>query len=500
MTAAGKAAFPGVPAIVLLAAIGITTVVRAVVAGMTGLTDDEAYYRLLASVPAMSYVDHPPMAAWMIAAGRFVAGDNPFGIRLCAVLAPIIGFLALWRFAHILFGEVVAQRAVWFALAMPLLAVGGIVITPDTPSVLFWGLSFWALAELHESGNANWWLVVGLCAGLGLLSKYTNLFVGAGIFLWLSLHPANRRWFFAWQLWAAGALAVAVAMPVVIWNSTHEWASFARQFGRVVKGEGITLKYLVELAGAYLALASPIIAILALAGCHRVTRALLTAIDPARLLLAAGILPLATYFLLHALHSRVQPNWMAPLYPLLAICGALAVEHVGRGRPRNGDRYASRLTQWAAAAGFCLSALLYWHAVRPLVVLPETKDPTSQMRGWSTFVGEVERLKQSSGACWIATASYATAAQLAYNLPPAIPVLQLTERIRYAHLPRIDASLFGCQGLYVELERRPFLATLRARFSEVVELAHLQRTYGGEPIAHYVVYRLARPTGAVLSD
>jgi 4-amino-4-deoxy-L-arabinose transferase-like glycosyltransferase len=68
----------------------------------------------------MSYVDHPPMAAWMIAAGRFIAGDNPFGIRLCAVLAPIIGFLALWRFAHILFGEVVAERAVWFALAMPL--------------------------------------------------------------------------------------------------------------------------------------------------------------------------------------------------------------------------------------------------------------------------------------------------------------------------------------------------------------------------------------------
>jgi hypothetical protein len=88
-----------------------------------------------------------------------------------------------------------------------------------------------------------------------------------------------------------------------------------------------------RLAGAYLALASPIIAILALAGCHRVTRALLTAIDPARLLLAAGILPLATYFLLHALHGRVQPNWMAPLYPLLAICGALAVERSRRCRP-----------------------------------------------------------------------------------------------------------------------------------------------------------------------
>ena len=74
------------------------------------------------------------------------------------------------------------------------------VITPDTPSVLFWGLTIWAVAELNRSQDANWWLAVGLFSGLGLLSKYTNLFVGVGIALWIALVPANWRWLRCWQL------------------------------------------------------------------------------------------------------------------------------------------------------------------------------------------------------------------------------------------------------------------------------------------------------------
>ena len=45
------------------------------------------------------------------------------------------------------------------------------------------------------SQRANWWLAFGLFAGLGLLSQYTNLFVGAGVLLWLVLLPGNWHWF-----------------------------------------------------------------------------------------------------------------------------------------------------------------------------------------------------------------------------------------------------------------------------------------------------------------
>src|ERR1700754_4723214 len=80
------------------------SLVRVWLAATLGLTEDEAYYRLWALAPAKSYLDHPPMTGWMIAFGRWVAGDSPLGIRLPAILASLVGPLVLWRTASILFG------------------------------------------------------------------------------------------------------------------------------------------------------------------------------------------------------------------------------------------------------------------------------------------------------------------------------------------------------------------------------------------------------------
>jgi Dolichyl-phosphate-mannose-protein mannosyltransferase len=123
------------PPLALLIAIAAMATLRGLVAAATNLSDDEAYYRLRALAPALSYFDHPPMVAWMIAAGRGLLGDNPLGIRAATVLTGLLGPLLLWRTTFMLFGASVAARAVWFALAMPLLTVGGIIITPDRPSV-----------------------------------------------------------------------------------------------------------------------------------------------------------------------------------------------------------------------------------------------------------------------------------------------------------------------------------------------------------------------------
>jgi len=481
----------------LLAGLAAVTLVRLWVAASTGLTEDEAYYRLWGLAPALSYLDHPPMVGWMIAAGRWIAGDNPVGIRLAALATSLIGIAALWRSALILFGREVAERATWFALAMPLLAVGGIVITPDTPSVLFWGLVGWTLAELHVSGNANWWLAVGCCAGLGLLSKYTNLFVGAGIAAWLVLLPGSGRWWRSWQLWAGGALAALLALPVLIWNAQHGWASFLKQFGRVTAGDALTLGYLVELVGAFLGLASPIIAVLAGRGLGKVCRGALKR-DPACLLLASGMLPLLVYLGVHALHDRVQPNWTAPLYPSLAICAALAAGSSGR-EPVLSRSHPPGF-HWAASIGFLLSALLLVHAVFPLVLIPGTKDPTSQMRGWTRFAAEVEKRRTAMGACWIATASYATTGELAYALGASVPVVQLTERIRYLHLPPPGEVVRRCPGLFVDLERRASAEMLQARFAEVSFEARIVRSYRDVPIATYAAFKIASPSAQAFTD
>jgi hypothetical protein len=474
------------PAQILLAAIVALGLVRAALAASIGLTDDEAYYRLWALAPAWGYLDHPPMVGWMIAAGRWIAGDTPLGIRLCAVLTSLLGPLVLWRSAYILFGPAIARRAVWAALAMPLMAVGGIIITPDTPSVLFWGLAAWALAELHVSRNANWWLAVGAFAGLGLLSKYTNLFVGAGILLWLVWGPGNLRWLRNWQLWAGGVIAALLASPVVLWNAQHEWASFAKQFGRAGRGQGLTLTYLAELIGGFAGLASPLIAVLAIAGLARVVSVAVRGRNQPHILLVSGLIPLLLYFLLHALHSRVQPNWLAPLYPAFAICAAIAMGAAP-------GAWLRRIATWAVPVEFLCSAVLYAHALHPLYLSPHAKDPSAQMRGWPDLAVELEAKRRAHGACWIATSSYATTGQLAYHLRGRTPVAQLDEPLRYAHLPPLPAETRACPALYVELQRRHERDLLDARFASVTDLGVLDRKHAGVPLARYVVHLLAEP-------
>jgi 4-amino-4-deoxy-L-arabinose transferase-like glycosyltransferase len=476
----------------LASAIVAMSVLRFVVAANTALTDDEAYYRLWALAPAMSYLDHPPMTGWMIAVGKWIGGDNPLGIRLAAPLTSLVGPFLLWRTAAILFDRNIAQCATWLVVAMPLLAVGGVIITPDTPSVLFWVSAAWAFAELHISGNAYWWLVMGLFAGLGLLSKYTNLFVVAGISLWIVLLPTNWRWLRCWQFWLGGVLALALVLPVVLWNYNHEWASFAKQFGRVVPHEAATPRYLLEFAGTYLGLASPLIAILSVVGLWRAIRAAVDERSQSSAMLATTVAPLLAYLLLHAVHDRAQPNWAAPVYPGLAICAAIALSAVAN------TAYTQLLGGMSLVVGFLLCGILYVHAINPIVRSPDIKDPTSQMRGWSEFATEVERLRLLHGARWIATSSYATTGQLAFQLKFGPQIVQLTERLRYAHLPPVDVAVLRSPGIYVELERRQMPEFLQERFSSVVPLGKLSRTYRGTNIATYVLYRVADPIGRVL--
>jgi hypothetical protein len=159
----------------------------------------------------------------------------------------------------------------------------------------------------------------------------------------------------------------------------------------------------------------------------------------------------------------------------------------------------------ALPLAFGLSALIYLHVLRPLAHLPDEKDPTMQMQGWAEFTQAVETRRKSIGAGWIATTSYATTAQLAFREPPAIPVLQLTERLRYAAQSQLCVapsapcvSLQGTKALYVELSRRAEPDFLRKRFRVVEALPPLVRASDGQPISTYALYSLSEPIAAVL--
>lgn len=466
----------------LAAALAVMTAIRFYVGAHTGLSGDEAYYRLWSLGPALSYLDHPPFIAWIIAWGRGLAGDTTLGVRLLGPLIAVVGTIVVFRTAELLFDREMARKAAWFLLAMPLLSVGTVIVTPDLPSVLFYGLVVLCLAELDRTQNPNWWLAVGVCAGLGLVSKYTNLFAGAAIVLWLALVPQNRRWFATPQLWFGGLIAGLIFAPVLAWNARNGWSSFSKQFGRVGETAGFNPVYFLEFLGSYAGLASPVIAGLAVVGlCQIVGRARRSG-SSRDWLIVCSVLPMLGYFAFHSLHGRVQANWLAPIYPLLAMTAATGLSAIRDQAQRR------RVALFAVAFGLATTLVIFVHAVHP--ILPLKKDPVEQMRGWPSFGDAVDRVRIEHGAKWLAVAHYTTAGELAFALKDRVPVVPLTERIRYENRPEFSLAMAAAPALFVELERRVDEAALRACFSGVRKLPDIARKPdSGSPVA-YIAYLL----------
>jgi 4-amino-4-deoxy-L-arabinose transferase-like glycosyltransferase len=473
-------------------ALAAVTVLRLVAAAVTPLAPDEAYYWVWSRDLQAGYLDHPPMVALWIRAGTLLLGETPLGIRLLGPLSVAAGSVLLARAAEDLFpGRGAGPWAAALLNATLLVGVGSVLITPDTPLIFFWTAALWALARLHRTGDARWWLAVGLFAGLALASKYTAALLGLGIALWLLLSNAARPWLARWQTWAGGALALAVFAPVVAWNAAHGWASFAKQGGRAGRvGAGDALRYLGELVGGQLGLATPLVFALCVAGVAAALAAWWRRGDSAAGLLAALTIPGAALFVWQATGSRVQGNWPAILYPAAAIAAAVL----------SGPGWR-RLRVPAVALGAVLTAGVYLQAVAAPLPLPRRNDPTlARPGGWEEFSAEVEAARVAAGADFVAAEEYGLASELAFRLPAGVPVVAMDPRWRLFSLPAPEP---GVTGLLVRSERRgegpplwpgvdPLGTTLvRARRGVEAERYRLHRveTAPGQPPA----VRLPRP-------
>ena len=158
-------------------AIFLLFVLRLAVAAITPLSADEAYYWLWSKHLALSYLDHPPMVAFVIRAGTEIFGDTSLGVRFVPWLLSSIAATssqAVGRAGALLLGDEDAGiiAALIFAV-MPMTGIETLVATPDAPQVAAAAFLLWTLAKLQDSGRGAWWCGAGAAAGLGLLSKYT---------------------------------------------------------------------------------------------------------------------------------------------------------------------------------------------------------------------------------------------------------------------------------------------------------------------------------------
>jgi len=216
-------------------AVGVVVVasaLRLIYGAQVELMPEETYYWNYSRHLDIGYLDHPPMVGWLIWLGTAVFGATEFGVRVGAMGCGAVSSLFAYRLTRNLFGEPSALVAVVLLQTLPFFFLAGMIMTPDAPLTAAWIAAVYFLERALIAERANAWWGVGLCLGLGMLSKYTIGLLGLSAFLFMLFDARARQWLRRWQPYGAAALALAVFSPVIVWNAQHEWASFAFQTSR----------------------------------------------------------------------------------------------------------------------------------------------------------------------------------------------------------------------------------------------------------------------------
>ena len=471
---------------------------RLVGAAWTPITFDEAYYWIWAKNLAFGYYDHPPGVALVIRLGTMIAGDTEFGVRLVSILLALPMSYAVFRTAEILFGGTrVAANATILLNVTLMAAVGTLIVTPDSPLLVASSFVLFSLAKVLESGRGAWWLATGVAVGLALLSKYTAMFFGPAIVIWLISVPKLRRWFFSPWLYLGGLAALAVFSPVILWNADHHWVSFIKQLGRS-QIDHFRFSFIAELIPTQIAFATPLVFILGAMGLWALARRDDGA-QASRALIGAMFWVITLYFLWHSMHARVEANWFAPVYPAFAIAAAVAADVTPWERRQ--QRLANFCLRWASPVGILMFAALIVQANTGwLSGFRRDATVRSIGVGWVPLAAEIEATRVRVGAACVLVPDYGTASWLSFYLPKNTCVVQPTQRIRWINMPEPDPAKLSGKLLWVDEVRASPQPYVTETFARIERVGEFKRMRGPLVIETYGLDLVDGPKRAVLDN
>jgi dolichol-phosphate mannosyltransferase len=407
------------------------------------LLPEETYYWNYAQHPDIGYLDHPPMVAWLIWLGTAVFGNTEFGVRSGALLCGALASFFTYRLTRNLFGEPSALLALVLMQVLPYFFFAGILMTPDVPLTAAWAASLYYLERALIGGRSAAWWGAGVCLGLGLLSKYTIGMLVPAMLIFMVLDSQSRRWLSHWVPYAALALALAIFSPVIIWNASHDWASFAFQTSRrLAEAPKFSLHKLIASVLVFLTPPGLVTVTAALRGSP--DRAAAEGLRRWRFLQLPVLVPLVVFMAFSVRHD-VKLDWTGTLW--IAAVPALAF-----GLVSSGDQALKGAAAWArsAWAPTLVTLLLIYGAFFHYLVLglPGVgygKQVELVPVGWRDLGKQVAALrdeirKSGSEPLVVGMDRYMIASELAFYAPDRTRAVQQTT----------SEHLFGNNGLMYE--------------------------------------------------
>src|SRR3954471_8655996 len=218
--------------------IVVSSFIRLIVAGLTELGNDEAYYQAYAQHLQWCYFDHPPMVAWLIrlTTANLLLQQELF-IRFGSVVCASIGTSLIYLMGK----KMKNNQAGWIAAILYTTSfytsvISGIFILPDSPEVICWLASMYCMLQIISNQTDKikqnrYLILLGLCSGLCIMSKIHGVFLwlGFGIYVLSYRRDLLMLSFF----WLSIAVTAAIASPILFWNYSNHFITYTYHQGRI---------------------------------------------------------------------------------------------------------------------------------------------------------------------------------------------------------------------------------------------------------------------------
>lgn len=459
--------------------VGVLALWRLYLSASLQLHPDEAYYWLWSRNLDIGYFDHSPLVAYFIWFTTLYS-KSELWVRLSGTIVSLIVSFLAWQLSMQLFrSNVVAAGSVMLFNVYPLTMLGMIVITPDIPVFLFWSTSIFIFWQIMRSNKTWLWYAFGISFGLALLSKYTAILLLPCLLIYMLL-TEDRRWLKTFYPYLAVLTGLICFLPVVYWNSGHDWVSFKFQLDHGLNGQDYSFIRLAEYLGGQLFVTGPIAWPLGVYAAF----IWLFRNNKEQLFLILTALPLIVFFGFSSIRKLAGPNWPVLAYFTFSIL-------VTKYFLDSGSKIRRLLWYSALLSSLVLSTVLTLHArfsVIPLASFSNTlavADATNCFYGWRELGAELKKYPTMKFAV---TPSHQLCAEISYYTDQNIFVQtdESAARPSQFSLLRQPDELQGKDGFYV-LEQNEAGSSGRKYFASTTGIKTLSIFREGVSVRSYSI-------------
>ena len=208
----------------ILGIIGFTIIhIIAIYTNGINLFFDEAQYWNWAKSLDFGYYSKPPMLAWAIFGTTSICGDGEWCVRLSSPIFHMFTALILMFLGKKMFGVKIGMWVGLSYITLPAVSFSALVISTDVFLLFFWAAGLFFLYDALKKDTWISWILVGLCFGFGMLSKYVMLFFPLSLALFYLWNGGAKKAIGNAKIWGAFALGFLVYAPNFYWNYDYDY-------------------------------------------------------------------------------------------------------------------------------------------------------------------------------------------------------------------------------------------------------------------------------------